>query len=37
MMLRLWLLAFPGWGSVQVTDGALAVIAPHIRQLRQVL
>lgn len=36
-MLRFWLLALPGWTAVQVTDGALAVIAPHIRQLRQVL
>lgn len=29
-----WLLAFRGWTTIGLSDGALAVIAPHLPQLR---
>lgn len=29
-----WLLAFPGWLRIAISDGALAVIARHLPQLR---
>lgn len=29
-----WLLAFPGWLRIAISDGALAVIAPHLPQLQ---
>lgn len=31
-----WLLAFPGWLRIGISDGALAVIAPHVRQLGRI-
>lgn len=32
-----WLLAFPGWTRVGLSDGALKAVAPALPQLRELL
>lgn len=35
--LSYWQLLFRGWTGIALSDGALAVIAPHVAQMREAM
>lgn len=37
MNMKFWLLAFPGWTKVGLSDGALKAVAPALPQLRYLM
>lgn len=36
-MTRPWTLCFPGWTRIGLTEGALAIVAPHLPQMKGLL